>query len=401
MILRGTVIGALGAGASSDPVISDGVVVTEGHRISWVGPAALFSGDTPLPAPTESILLPGLIDVHCHGGAGAGFPNADAVGAGRAAAHHRAHGTTGLLASLVSAGEQDLVRQARILAGLVESGTLLGIHLEGPFLSEARCGAQDPASIVPGDPDLFDRVCDAARGTVRSMTLAPETAHFGALLAAMRRWDVVPSFGHTDADARTTAARIADATGRPVTATHLFNAMPPFHHRAPGPVGAFLAAAGRGDVVLELIADGVHLAPETVSMVFDTVGPDNIILVSDAMAAAGMADGAYELGPLEVEVSGGVARLTTSDGSQGAIAGGTARLLEVVRSAVFDSGVALPDAVAAASRTPARVIGMHSERGTLAPEFRADIVITDQQLRPRCVLVGGAPVDTEGSAWKS
>ena len=394
MILRGKVV-------VEDGVIADGVVITDGDRISWVGSAVQYRGEVPLPEPSSSILLPGLIDLHCHGGAGAGFPNADADGARRAADHHREHGTTGLLGSLVSAGEQDLLRQAGILAALVERGELLGIHLEGPFISGARCGAQDPASVIPGDPGLFERICGAARGTVRSMTLAPETAHFGELLAAMRRRDVLPSLGHTDTDAATTSARIADAAGGPLTATHLFNAMPPLHHRAPGPVAAFLAAAGRGDIVVELIADGVHLAPETVSMVFDTVGPDQIVLVSDAMAAAGVTDGDYQLGPLDVRVARGVARLATTDGSEGAIAGGTARLLDVVRTAVVDSGIRLVDAVASATRTPARLLGLESERGSLAPGRRADIVVTDHQLRPRGVFVGGMPAETEGLAWKS
>jgi N-acetylglucosamine-6-phosphate deacetylase len=217
----------------------------------------------------------------------------------------------------------------------------------------------------------------------------------------MHRRGVLPSLGHTDTDAATTAARIADAAGRPLTATHLFNAMPPLHHRAPGPVAAFLAAAGRGDIVVELIADGVHLAPETVSMVFDTVGPEQIVLVSDAMAAAGVSDGNYQLGPLDVRVSQGVARLATADGSAGAIAGGTARLLDVVRTAVVDSGIGLADAVTSATRTPARLLGLESERGSLAPGRRADIVVTDHHLRPRGVFVGGIPAGPEGLAWKS
>ena len=150
------------------------------------------------------------------------------------------------------------------------------MHLEGPFINASRCGAQDPAAIIPGDPALFERIYAAARGTVRSMTLAPETAHFDELLAAMRRHDVLPSLGHTDADAATTVGAHRRCRGGPITATHLFNGMPALHHRSPGPVAACLAAAGRGEMVVELIADGVHFAPETVAMVFDTVGPDQI-----------------------------------------------------------------------------------------------------------------------------
>ncbi|MFC6013436.1 N-acetylglucosamine-6-phosphate deacetylase [Nocardia lasii] len=370
--------------------IADGVVEFSDGRITWVGEVANYVG--PLPSSSADLVLPGLIDLHCHGGAGFGFPNADAEGARVAAAHHRAHGTTGLLGSLVSARPEVLVAQAAVLADLVEDGELLGVHLEGPFLNAVRCGAQDPAAIFAGDPALFERMVAAARGTVRSMTLAPETAHFEDLLAAMRRHDVLPSLGHTDADAATTAARIDQARGGPITATHLFNGMPELHHRSPGPVGACLAAAGRGEMVVELIADGVHLAPETVAMVFDTVGADQIALVSDAMAAAGMGDGDYRLGALDVRVRAGVARLATADGQPGAIAGSTARLVDVLRWTVFEAGVPLADAVAAATRTPARVLGLAGERGSLTVGTRADILVTDQALRPRRVFAAG----TEG-----
>ncbi|WP_280236867.1 N-acetylglucosamine-6-phosphate deacetylase [Nocardia cyriacigeorgica] len=417
VLLRGRVVGASKdpaealstrrAQALSQPVagavrgeIPDGVVELDGDRICWVGPVADYRGTAPLPPRDDSLLLPGLIDLHCHGGGGDGFPDADTAGARRAAAHHRAHGTTGLLGSLVSAPPADLLRQAGVLAELVERGELLGIHLEGPFLNRARCGAQDPAAIISGDPELFEGICLAARGAVRSMTVAPETANFTELLAAMRAHGVLPSLGHTDADAATTSARIAEAVGAPLTATHLFNGMPPLHHRAPGPVAACLAAAGRGELVVELIADGVHLAPETVAMVFDTVGPAQIALVSDAMAAAGMSDGDYRLGPLAVRVAGGVARVVTAEGS-GAIAGGTARLIDVVRHTVLDAGVPLSDAVAAATSTPAAVLGLGAERGTLAPGYRADVVVTDPALYVRRVFSGGVPVETEGTAWKS
>ncbi|MEU4649082.1 amidohydrolase family protein [Nocardia fluminea] len=384
--VRGRLVGTV------EGEIADGVVEFEDGLISWVGDVANHPAPERLPASSDDLVLPGLIDLHCHGGAGFGFPNADAEGARVAAAHHRAHGTTGLMGSLVSDQPEVLVAQAALLAGLVEEGALLGVHLEGPFINAIRCGAQDPAAIIPGDPALFERIYVSARGAVRSMTLAPETAHFEELLAAMRRHDVLPSLGHTDADAATTAARIAEAGGGPITATHLFNGMPTLHHRSPGPVAACLAAAGRGEMVVELIADGVHLAPETVAMVFDTVGPDQIALVSDAMAAAGMSDGDYRLGALEVQVHDGVARLATHDGSPGAIAGGTARLVDVLRWTVDIAGIPLLDAVVAATRTPARVLGLEGERGSVTVGARADILVTDQSLRPRRVLVAG----TEG-----
>ncbi|MFD3596626.1 N-acetylglucosamine-6-phosphate deacetylase [Nocardia sp. NPDC058640] len=386
-VVRGRLVG------TAEDEIADGVVEFDEGLITWVGAAANYPDPEKLPASSDDLVLPGLIDLHCHGGAGFGFPNADAAGARVAAAHHRAQGTTGLMGSLVSDQPDVLIEQAARLADLVEDGELLGVHLEGPFINESRCGAQDPAAIRPGDPALFERMYAASRGTVRSMTLAPETAHFDELLAAMRRHDVLPSLGHTDADAATTSSRIAEASGGPITATHLFNGMPALHHRSPGPVAACLAAAGRGEMVVELIADGVHLAPETVAMVFDTVGADQIALVSDAMAAAGMSDGDYRLGALDVRVHDGVARLATDDGSTGAIAGGTARLIDVLRWTVFVAGIPLADAVTSATRTPARVLGLEGERGSLTVGTRADIVVTDQSLQPRRVFVAG----TEGT----
>lgn len=384
-VVRGRLVGVSGG------EIADGVVEFADGRITWVGAAVDYPSAEQRPPAGDDLVLPGLIDVHCHGGGGFGFPNADAAGARVAAADHRGHGSTGLLGSLVSARPEVLIRQAGMLADLVDEGQLLGIHLEGPFINATRCGAQDPAAIIPGDPMLFERIFAASRGTVRSMTLAPETAHFEELLAAMRRNDVLPSLGHTDADAATTSARIADAIGGPITATHLFNGMPGLHHRSPGPVAACLAAAGRGDMVVELIADGVHLAPETVAMVFDTVGAGQIALVSDAMAAAGLGDGDYQLGALDVRVRDGVARLATADGAPGAIAGGTARLLDVLRWTVQHAGIPLADAVTTATRTPAQVLGLH-DRGVLSVGARADLLVTDQSLQPRRVFVAG----TEG-----
>jgi len=371
------------------------VVTVVGDRVAYAGPAAGWDGvDGMLPAPAPGrLLLPGLVDVHCHGAAGHGFPDDDGDGVLAAVAHHRAHGTTTLVASLVSAPAAVLRERLALLAPLVRAGELAGVHLEGPFLSAARCGAQDPAALVPGDPALLDELL--ASGVVLSMTLAPETASAEELVAVLRAYGALPSFGHTDAGAGevTAAIRAAARSGR-VSATHLFNGMPPMLSRAPGPVAACLAAAARGELVLELIGDGVHLAPETVATVFDLVGPAQIALVTDAMAAAGMADGRYRLGALPVEVAGGVARLATAEGP-GAIAGGTARLVDVVRQTVA-AGVPLPAAVAAATATPAALLGL-PDVGALAPGMRADVLVTDAALNPTAVLRAGAWVRREES----
>jgi N-acetylglucosamine-6-phosphate deacetylase len=380
---------------SSGRRVDDAVVLVEGERIAWTGPATDWPGlADDLPAPSGLLILPGLVDVHCHGGAGHGFPEADADGMRAACDHHLRHGTTTLLGSLVSAPADDLVRRIGALLPLVRSGHLAGIHLEGPFLSAARCGAQDPRSLVPGEPDLLRRLIDVGEGAVRSMTLAPETARLTELLDVLAAADVTPSFGHTDASAASARSAIAAVGGRRLGATHLFNGMPPLQSRAPGPVGACLAAAARGSMVLELIGDGVHLADETVAMVFDLVGADQIALITDAMAAAGMPDGRYPLGPMTVDVVAGVARLAGEGAEPGAIAGGTSRLLDVLRRTVREAGVPLPAAVTAATATPARLLGLDSEVGDVVPGRRADLLLTDHDLTPRAVLRAGRWVDT-------
>ena len=200
---------------------------------------------------------------------------------------------------------------------------------------------------------------------------------------------ILPALGHTDADADTAWASLRSALdgaprgGRPLV-THVFNGMPPLHHRAPGPVAACLAQAARGEAVLEVIGDGVHLDAATVRMLFDLVGADGIALVTDAMAASGMPEGSYTLGGRDVVVAGRTARL--ADG--GSIAGGVATLLEVVRWCVLEAGVPLRDAVRAASLTPARALGL-PDVGALRAGLRADVLVVDDDLRLRSVLRAG------------
>lgn len=378
MILRGRLV-------SGGRVLPDGVVEIADDRVVWAGPAS--SRTDPIPAASSATIIPGLVDVHCHGAAGFGFPEADQAGSIAAAEHHRVNGTTSVIGSLVSAPAEVLRARIELMATLVDSGTLAGIHLEGPFLSVLRCGAQDPASIVDGDPALLESLLAAGRGHVRSMTIAPETAHFDELRTVLERHGVVVSIGHTDASNPLAARSIADSAHAPLSATHLFNGMAPMHHRAPGTVAACLSAAARGQMVVELIGDGVHLADETVGMVFDLVGPHQIALVSDAMAAAGMPDGRYPLGPLDVDVVEGVARLAGQGAT--AIAGGTGRLMDIVRRAVDRAGVDLLSAVTAATATPAALLGLTGVVGDLVPGCRADLIVTDPDLTPRAVMGAG------------
>ncbi|MFC6317168.1 amidohydrolase family protein [Corynebacterium gerontici] len=282
---------------------------------------------------SNELILPGFADVHNHGGAGFSFPTSDQEECAEAARHHLQHGTTTLLASTVSMREPELLPQLGMLAELAQDALIDGIHAEGPFVNACRCGAQDPAAIIEGDPELFNKMLASAKGHLRSITLAPETANVEKLIDACVEHNVIVSFGHTDASYEHTAAaiRYARRRGAKVTATHLFNAMPPLHHRNPGAAAALIEAAARGEATLELIADGVHLADSTVDMMLSTVGAQHITFVSDAMGAAGKADGDYMLGALAVRVRDGVARLRTEGGEEGAIAGGTSRIIDQVQ----------------------------------------------------------------------
>ena len=403
--LRGRVV-------TPDHIIDDGAVVLSGAHIAWVGPAdqAARAGfadavEQAQAAPEGGYLLPGLVDVHCHGGGGESFPNAEtAEQAMVSVLEHRRFGTTSLVASCVTAAPEVLRARTRVLAGLCEDGELAGIHFEGPFVSVERCGAQDPTYIIDPDAALTRELIELGGGHVVTMTIAPEKPGItgdDGVNATLIEGGALPSFGHTDSEAAPVRAALADAAariaerleaGKPVraprsTATHLFNGMRPMHHRTPGPVPEFLAAAQRGECVLEMIGDGVHLSPAIVLDMFETLGRDNVVLVTDAMAAAGMADGDYVLGSQPVTVAGGVARLTEG----GAIAGGTAHLIDVVRT-TWQGGVDLVDAVYAASVQGAQILG-DSSVGALRAGLWADVVVTDAELRPVTVLRRGEAVE--------
>lgn len=319
-------------------------------------------------------IIPGFIDLHCHGGMRGSFPDGTAEECRAAARFHRAHGTTTLIASLVSATGEHLLRQVPVLAGLAEEGEIAGIHLEGPFVNVGKCGAQDPAAIIPGDARLFASLIDAGRGHIRSMTFAPETAEVDEILDLCAEHDIIASLGHTEASYEETMEVIQAGVDKQVTvtATHLFNAMPALHHRAPGAAAALIAAAAAGDAHVELIADGVHLADGTVDMVMQSVG-DGAFFVTDAMQAAGMPDGQYTLGTLDVTVTDGVARLTTG----GAIAGGTSTIgSQVARH--LARGIPLSTLVAATAATPAQVLGVDDRVGDIAPGYLANLIVLDE-----------------------
>jgi N-acetylglucosamine-6-phosphate deacetylase len=401
-----------GAAVLGGRLVPDAVVVCERGRVVWSGPHSDWQADgwpVPQRLPDEHTVLPGLIDLHCHGAVGFDFAAAgsasdpSAEGAASAAAFHRSNGTTSLVASIVSGSDADTRRCIAALAPLVDDGVLAGLHLEGPYLSPARCGAHDPAALR--GPDLAELAAwlELADGRIVHVTIAPELPGAAAAADLVRQAGATAAVGHTDADQQTVAEALAAAAsdGRPALVTHLFNAMRPLHHRSPGPVGAALSAAAHGHAVLELIADGVHVDGALAATVIGLVGAEQVAMVTDAMAATGFGDGDYRLGGPSVRVSGGVARLVDA----GTLAGGTCCLLDIVRRCVGDGSLSLAQAVTAASATPTSVLtawagpppagrawspNLPSRPSTpLSPGSPADLVVVDAELRPVRVAVAG------------
>ena len=446
-------------------VTSPGWLATNGGRI-----AALGQGEPPAAATHRAHwALPGFIDMHVHGGGGASFTEGGPDEARTAAAFHRAHGTTRIIASLVTAPLAELEHRLEMLSGLADEGVIDGIHLEGPFLSAVRCGAQDPRYL--GEPSVaaFARLLAAGRGWLKMITIAPELPGAAEVIRAAHAAGVIAAAGHTDASAAVTEQAVAAGVSH---ATHLFNGMRPLGHREPGPAGALLdrqvtceviadgthlhdaivrltaRAAGPGNLVLitdamaaagmpdgdyrlgeldvtvaagvshathlfngmrplghrepgpagalldhrvtcEVVADGHHLDDIIIRLTARSAGPGNLVLITDAMAAAGMPDGDYRLGELAVTVSAGVARLVDADGVAGSIAGSTATMELVTRRAIAAVGLPVADVAAAASTTPARRLGLAEVTGSLTAGLAADIALLDEDFRLSAVIARG------------
>ena len=358
--------------------IVDGWVDVDDRRI-----AALGRGDPPRPADRDlgrRWVVPGFVDIHVHGGARAAYMSGDQDQAVLVADLHRRHGTTTTMASLVTGGEAALTRIVTSVAELVDDGLVAGIHLEGPFLAEARCGAHDPGLLREPEPALVERLLRAGHGTIRMVTLAAELPYAGDAVRRIVGAGARAAVGHTDA----TYAQAQEAIEAGATvATHLFNAMRPLHHREPGPVPALLEDER---VTVELICDGVHLHPAVVRLAIEAAGPSRVTLVTDAMAATGAGDGDYVLGELAVRVEDGVARLVKG----GAIAGSTLTMDRAFQFVVREAGVAIEDAVRMASANPAALLGVGDRVGSLAVGYDADLVVLDEEFTRQAVMAKGS-----------
>jgi len=352
--------------------VEEGWVTVVSDRVAATGTGS--PGEVHDRVDVPGLLLPGLVDMHCHGALGTAF--GDDAGA-LAARHHHRHGTTTLLASLASAAPESLLAQVRALVPQWRGGLVDGVHLEGPYLAAACRGAHSADALRDPDPHELRRLLDAGQGSVRMVTLAPELDGAADLVREIVARDVVAAVGHTAAT--TVQTRRALDAGANV-ATHLFNGMAPLHHREPGPV---LAVLDDDRTRCELIGDGVHLADDVLRWAWELLDPDRRILVSDASPATGLPDGELEAFDQTLRKDG--LRVWTADGRT--LAGSASTLLDVVRHVVA-AGVPLHEAVRAASATPALAIGL-ADRGALAPGMRADVVVVDDRLQPRGVMRAG------------
>ncbi|MFD9790282.1 N-acetylglucosamine-6-phosphate deacetylase [Streptomyces sp. NPDC059070] len=356
-------------------VVENGRVIVEGGKIAGSAPEGADRVDL-----TGHWVVPGFVDMHVHGGGGASFTNGTVEDVLKGVHTHRLHGTTTLVASTVT-GEMDfLAQRAGLLSELVEQGDLAGIHFEGPFISPCRKGAHSEDLLRHPDPAEVRKLMDAARGTAKMFTLATELPGGLDSVRLLAEHGVIAAIGHTDATYEQTVEAIdAGAT----VATHLYNAMPALGHRAPGPIAALLEDER---ITVELINDGTHLHPASLELAFHHKGGGRVAFITDAMDAAGFGDGLYHLGPLEVEVKEGVARLVEG----GSIAGSTLTLDRAFQRAVTVDGLSVEDTVRAISANPARLLGVYDTVGSLEPGKHADLVVLGEDFALKGVMRRGA-----------
>ncbi|WP_460438636.1 N-acetylglucosamine-6-phosphate deacetylase [Amycolatopsis stemonae] len=375
--------------ATPDRLLDDGWVAVTDGRIAGVGSGTPPSGE--YVDVGGALVVPGFIDTHCHGGGGASFTSLDPEELLTAVRAHRRHGTTTMLASLVSDPVDILREQVAALRELVQDGEVAGIHLEGPFISKARCGAHDPETLLEPDTGTVDKLLRAGQGAIRMVTIAPELHGGVKAVRQLAESGVIAAIGHTDGvEEQLLPAIDAGAT----VATHLFNGMRPLHHREPGPVGALLDDER---ITIELICDLVHLHPTVVRLAAKHAGRNRTVLITDAMSATDAADGRYTLGRLEVDVHDGVATLADN----GSLAGSTLTMDTAFRNLIRGAKLGILDAVHATSQRPAELLGIAGHTGMLCQGYAADIVVLDQDLRPAKVLRRGEWVAEVGTATLS
>lgn len=383
-----------------DGVLEGGAVAMIDGRIAYVGPYE-YMPPSIVPPGGEPVSLaecerydaggcwvfPGFVDVHIHGGGGADTMDGSVEALQRIAKLHGSHGTTSLLATTTTEAHERIINAARAVRRAMSlseepdwpGARIVGMHLEGPYVNPKRAGAQNTAHMRPADLEELGEIVSVLEEGFRLVTLAPELPGASEAISYLRRAGVTISLGHTDASFEVAAAAFAEGISH---VTHTYNAMRPLHHRDPGVVGAaFLSGSS---VLCEVIADGIHVHPKAIEALWRIKGAGGLCLVTDAMAAAGMPEGVYELGGLQVTVKGRECRL-----ADGALAGSVLTLDSAVGFMVREVGVPVHEAAMMASFNPARQIGLDGRKGSLRVGKDADIAVLDEEFRAVATWVGG------------
>ena len=367
---------------AEDGVRRDAVLSIAGSSIGDIS-AARSTDTTARRLPPDWHIVPGFIDSHIHGAAGADVMDANAAGLHVISRYLPREGTTSFLATTMTASAARIRAALAVVGGFAapdDGADLLGVHLEGPFISPDKPGAQPAASIIAPDVALFDEWQALCNERIKVVTLAPEIDGAGALIERLRALGIQPSIGHSNCAAATAARALRDGE-RGGRATHLFNAMSGLHHRAPGAACAVLVDAR---CRAEIIADGVHVAPAMLALAYRVKTARGLIAVTDAMRAKGLGDGVFELGGQRVTVADGVARL-----DDGTLAGSVLALDQGLRNLIDACGCTLDEALAMASVNPAVDLGVIARKGTLAPGKDADIAVLDADLNVRLTVCRG------------
>ena len=364
--------------------VERGIVLVEDGTIAGIGGPRDFPVPEGIPVHDLDgmILAPGFIDLLVHGGGGHGFADTDDDAVGKISEYFFSHGTTGLLAALYSKPEPEMIADVQRIAGFAErtrgKGNVWGIHLEGPFINPALHGAMKKEYLWKANLDGWNRLHDAGRGTIRLMTIAPEMPGMADILRAAARSGVVLSIGHSMASYDDVLFAIDNGVAH---VTHLFNAMPPFHHRKPSVV---LSALLHNELKIELIADGIHVHPAVMKLIYNIKGSGGIILVTDAIRASGMPEGKYTFMDQTIYMKDRRAYLADNT-----LAGSTLTMNQAVKTMVQQVDVPLTDAMRMASLNGAKVLGVEHKKGIIAVGKDADLVVLDRNFEVYMTICEG------------
>lgn len=377
-LIRGKIV-------TPEGVLENGIIEVEDGKIKNV--SASSSANADITAPEGGWVVPGFVDVHVHGGYGSDFMEATQEAIQNITAFHGRNGTTSMLATSVTAPKKDIdalleASKAYIASNPSEGARLIGVHLEGPFISEKWPGAQNPEHIVPPNAAWVQEWLEKYPGLLKQLTLAPEKEGALDVIRLLRANGVIAAAGHTDA----TYDQVIEAAAAGLNqAVHTYNAMTPLHHRKPGVVGAVLTDER---ITAEIIADGHHVHEAAIKLLTRAKGLDHMLLITDAMSASGLGNGQYKLGDVDVTVRDGVARLAHGD----SLAGSTLTMIGAFRFMVERIGLSVPEASRLASTNPAKQLGMDGRIGSIRAGANADFILLTPNLDIAGVYRDGKPI---------